>query len=606
MNRNSQGIRTSIKALLSSLFTTFIVTLGFQSSLCATEQNQKTVTLGISEFASHNINELIIEDTIKTLQKALKNNKLVVKRLNLIGITNAVKSKELGLVLTSAGAFRRLVIERTGLRDLATVASDLAPNPNYADGSVFFVRRDREDIKTIADLKGRVASANYPYAFSGWQIAMGELLKQGFAPDNFFKKTLFLGHDAYPAIQAVLDKKADVGIARACFLEYSGLLEQNQLKIIGAKPSGEEFPCLHSTDLYPNWTLSTTPNTPPEISRVVSAALLDMPPIAHNLHWSVATDFTKVDKLFLDLKVGPYEYLRKFDLTRFIREYRHYFIFAALLFFGLLLHVVRVNALVIKRTSQLTYSLKREKELAKEANVIRQRLNKIQTSGVVGQMGTMIAHELKQPLATASNYCFTLRRRMERNDLPPALLDTSLEKINKQMQKATQIIDKVRSYAKGDRFREEINIVSVASAVVVDLKKSSPEAGCISFSFASEPHCAKCDEIELQIILLNILNNALEAVHNQASPKIFLEISAKDKDIVLSVSDNGPRISEEMWKTLENHSQKSSKEDGLGFGLLIVQSLAEDLGGKLIFKRNVPNGLTVTVLIPSCGANENG
>ena len=90
MNRNSQGIRTSIKTLLSSLFTTFIVTLGSQSSLCATEQNQKTVTLGISEFASHNINELIIEDTIKTLQKALKNNKLVVKRLNLIGITNAV------------------------------------------------------------------------------------------------------------------------------------------------------------------------------------------------------------------------------------------------------------------------------------------------------------------------------------------------------------------------------------------------------------------------------------------------------------------------------------------------------------------------------------
>ena len=439
MNRNSQGIRTSIKALLSSLFTTFIVTLGFQSSLCATEQNQKTVTLGISEFASHNINELIIEDTIKTLQKALKNNKLVVKRLNLIGITNAVKSKELGLVLTSAGAFRRLVIERTGLRDLATVASDLAPNPNYADGSVFFVRRDREDIKTIADLKGRVASANYPYAFSGWQIAMGELLKQGFAPDNFFKKTLFLGHDAYPAIQAVLDKKADVGIARACFLEYSGLLEQNQLKIIGAKPSGEEFPCLHSTDLYPNWTLSTTPNTPPEISRVVSAALLDMPPIAHNLHWSVATDFTKVDKLFLDLKVGPYEYLRKFDLTRFIREYRHYFIFAALLFFGLLLHVVRVNALVIKRTSQLTYSLKREKELAKEANVIRQRLNKIQTSGVVGQMGTMIAHELKQPLATASNYCFTLRRRMERNDLPPALLDTSLEKLINRCKKPRKL-----------------------------------------------------------------------------------------------------------------------------------------------------------------------
>lgn len=606
MNCISLSKRNPITALLSFLLIPLCIALEPFFVACAAAQTQATVTLGISEFASHNINELIIEETIETLQKALKKEKLVVKRLNLIGIQNAVKNKELDLVLTSAGAFRRLVIERTGLRDLATVASDLAPNPNYADGSVFFVRRDREDIKTIADLKGKVASANYPYAFSGWQIAMGELLKQGFDPDNFFKKTLFLGHDAYPAIQAVLDKKADVGIARACFLEYSGLLAQHQLKIIGAKPSGREFPCLHSTDLYPNWTLSTTPNTPPEISRVVSAALLDMPSIDHNLHWSVATDFTKVDKLFLDLKVGPYEYLRKFDLTRFIREYQHYFVFAALLFLGLLLHVIRVNALVIKRTSQLTHSLKREKELAKEANVIRQRLNKIQTSGVVGQMGTMIAHELKQPIATASNYCFTLRRRMERNDLPPALLGASLEKINKQMHKATQIIDKVRSYAKGNRSREEINVVSVASAVVADLKKSSPEAGCISFSSGSELLCAKCDEIELQIILLNILNNALEAVHNQAVPSISLEISAKEGNIVLSVSDNGPGIGDEMWKTLENHTQKSSKEDGLGFGLLIVQSLAEDLGGKLIFKRNVPIGLTVTVLIPICEENGNG
>ena len=123
MKRNSQGVITSIKALLSSLLITFIASLGFQLSACALEQNQKTVTLGISEFASHNINELIIEDTIKTLQKTLKNDKLVVKRLNLIGIQNAVKNKELDLVLTSAGAFRRLVIERTGLRDLATVAS---------------------------------------------------------------------------------------------------------------------------------------------------------------------------------------------------------------------------------------------------------------------------------------------------------------------------------------------------------------------------------------------------------------------------------------------------------------------------------------------------
>ena len=46
-----------------------------------------------------------------------------------------------------------------------------------------------------------------------------------------------------------------------------------------------------------------------------------MKPIPGNLHWGMATDFTPVDTLFKELKIGPYEYLRHWTLRRFLSEY---------------------------------------------------------------------------------------------------------------------------------------------------------------------------------------------------------------------------------------------------------------------------------------------
>ena len=318
----------------------------------------EVLRLGISSFAEHSINKALIDPTIEAIRSAVKPDKLEVEYLELNRLQNSLKNGHLDLVLSSAGNYRRFLLEGYGLRDLATMVSNQAPNPNYAEGSVFFTRSDREDIDSIAGLKDKSVSANYPFAFSGWQIAAGEMMNRGLDPDHFFSKVDFLGHGASPVIDAVLSGKTDAGIVRACILENAGLLQSGKVKVLDPKET-TEFPCAVSTRLYPNWTLSTTPNTPPEISRKVTAAVLEIKPLQNNLHWSVATDFTPIDDLFKRLEIGPYEYLRHFSFKRFMEAYWQYFVCAAIFIIGLILHGIRSEYLVNKRTHALTESLRR-------------------------------------------------------------------------------------------------------------------------------------------------------------------------------------------------------------------------------------------------------
>ena len=147
----------------------------------------EVLRLGISSFAEHSINKALIDPTIEAIRNAVKPDKLEVEYLELNRLQNSLKNGQLDLVLSSAGNYRRFLLEGYGLRDLATMVSNQAPNPNYAEGSVFFVRSDRKDIDSIETLKYKSVSANYPFAFSGWQIAAGELMNRG----SFLLKSRF-------------------------------------------------------------------------------------------------------------------------------------------------------------------------------------------------------------------------------------------------------------------------------------------------------------------------------------------------------------------------------------------------------------------------------
>lgn len=574
----------------------FAVLTLFLSVVSSSYAADRPIRFGISTFAAHSVNLPIIPATETLLENLLGEENIVFETLPVEILSERVKQGAFDMTLTSAGAFRRMAIEGAGVRDLATAASRRVPNPNFAEGSVFFVRND-SPIQTIEDLRGKSVAANHEKGFSGWQTALGELARRGLNPQHFFSRADFTNHDMAEVIRRVEDGRNDAGVVRTCFMEAMNLT-LSRFRILGARDDGS-IDCVHSTDLYPNWVIAAAPSLSPDLSRKIAAALFSMPPIGDEVRWSIATDFRGVDNLFRTLKIGPYEYLATFSFKRFIAHYWPGFAIALTLLIALVLHSVTVGTLVRRRTRELEASLKRENELSQETVAAQNRFLALQKVGIVGQMSSIIAHELRQPLAAISMQAFGLMRRFENGTVTRDAALTALDKISHQTDRAGAIVDQVRAYAKGDRRRAPLEINRTVSDAVAEARKSFRNLGVpMEFTPSPTPIYTTANPLEIELIVINLLKNAAEAV--KISGKVGVvrcRITGFPGSPAIEIENQGRPFTDAEWDSLLADSLVTSKRKGLGLGLSIVRSLTDDLGGRLTFTRSASGGLIVTVTL---------
>ena len=574
----------------------FAVLTLFLSVVSSSYAADRPIRFGISTFAAHSVNLPIIPATETLLENLLGEENIVFETLPVETLSERVKQGAFDMTLTSAGAFRRMAIEGAGVRDLATAASRRVPNPNFAEGSVFFVRND-SPIQTIEDLRGKSVAANHEKGFSGWQTALGELARRGLNPQHFFSRADFTNHDMAEVIRRVEDGRNDAGVVRTCFMEAMNLT-LSRFRILGARDDGS-IDCVHSTDLYPNWVIAAAPSLSPDLSRKIAAALFSMPPIGDDVRWSIATDFRGVDNLFRTLKIGPYEYLATFSFKRFIAHYWPGFAIALTLLIALVLHSVTVGTLVRRRTRELEASLKRENELSQETVAAQNRFLALQKVGIVGQMSSIIAHELRQPLAAISMQAFGLMRRFENGTVTRDAALTALDKISHQTDRAGAIVDQVRAYAKGDRRRVPLEINRTVSDAVAEARKSFRNLGVpMEFTPSPTPIYTTANPLEIELIVINLLKNAAEAVKMSGIASVVrCRITGFPGSPAIEIENQGRPFTDAEWDSLLADSLVTSKRKGLGLGLSIVRSLTDDLGGRLTFTRPAAGGLIVTVTL---------
>ena len=172
-------------------------------------------------------------------------------------------------ILGTSGAVTRL--STFGLRPLATLVSKGGSDPNRNEGSAVIVREDHREFQTLGDLKGRTIAASNALSFPGWQIVLGEVAKFGINPNAFFGKTIFTGdaRSISDIVKLVLDDKADAGVLRLC--AYEQFIERHpeavgELRVLDRRDN-MDVACVHSTDLYPGFTMAVTELISPEAAR---------------------------------------------------------------------------------------------------------------------------------------------------------------------------------------------------------------------------------------------------------------------------------------------------------------------------------------------------
>ena len=290
-------------------------------------------------------------------------------------------------------------------------------------------------------------------SLGGWLAPLALLQREGLSALAAGRQTTFTNGDERAVLDAVLSGEAVLGILPACTLERfrkAGLVDpKRDLVIVDPQPA-DGLACVHSTPTYPGWAFGTTAKTDPLLKKNIGSLLFSMNADRYGGQWQFPALNRSIYDLFYELKMGPYEHLATWSLHRFMRENSEALALIIFLTFVVISDAVSLSVLVRRKTKQLRDALHDRDLVEAEAAQSRQHIANLERTGIVGQMSTIIAHELKQPLSAISNYANSLHRRTKNDKFDKESFIWALTEIANEAERASRIVDRVRSYAKHD------------------------------------------------------------------------------------------------------------------------------------------------------------
>lgn len=544
----------------------------------------------------------LMDVTIERLKNAMPSYAFQVVPLSEFDLTLAAVKHEVDLFVVSSGLY--IYLEASGATALAVRKSPQAKDPGRAMGAVFIARADDASITSTSDLRSKRVAALSPQSFAGWIVALGEISNITQYPKNYFGKAYFKDQSGMPIVEAVLNKEVDFGILRTCEIEAlvsRGLVAPNTLKVIGKKPE-DVFACLRSSDLYPDLIFAAQADLSPDIKRRVAAALLSMPTTESGYGWTLGANLSETRHLVERLGFSPT--VRTTGSSVIIDRYKYALLIGVLLLLAAVFYSFAVSRTVARRTKKLVEVIDEKSELEKTARIDRERLSQLERAGFVSEISSMIAHELRQPVASLINYADGLSLYLGGRGKDP-VIDEATREITKQAERVASIVDRVRAYAKNrEKAHQSVDLCDIVKHAFGSFRSGSDLTGVRILSSLPPEAFVSGDALELELLVVNCLKNALSAIRKNPNGKGEIHISLTSESSTtaafwrLKVQDNGPAVSDEQFRTLAR-PVASEKIEGLGLGLSISRTIAERHAARLEFSRNQPGGLAVSFCIPA-------
>lgn len=552
--------------------------------LASATEASRQVRIGVLAWQGLEEAEVRWSTLMNRLADQLPGRELVLRHFDLAGVAAALKAGELDFVVTNPGHYVFLEAE-SGISRIATLVADNASDPAHVVGSAVVVLADRQDIRRLADLQGHSLAAVSPDAFGGYQVAWGELRRQGLDPEQGRPAPVFTGFPMSRVVEAVLNGDADAGVLRVCLLESlerDGALRPGQLRVLSPRPGGA--PCQASAPLYPGWAFAAAPHTPPALSRDVLVALLALTPDAAGQSWSVPADYHTVHELLRALQIGPYAFLRETAWPSLWERYWPWVCGLVLTLLAWGAYTLHVEHLVQRRTRELTQAMAARQRLEVQVQEGQQQMDHLSRLSVLGELSGTLAHELNQPLATIGNYARSLLRRQDSGNLAPAALRLAAEEIASESERAAGILGGIRALArKRNRVREAHDpaaLVREAGRLFAGMLPGAPELQ-VSTGGDGGGWRVWVDPLQIQQVLLNLFKNAWDAQRAaDCDAPIELHLEQVGSCCVVAVRDHGPGLAPEMQGRLFE-AFFTTKSDGLGLGLSICKTIVEAHGGEI-------------------------
>ena len=254
----------------------------------------------------------------------------------------------------------------------------------------------------------------------------------------------------------------------------------------------------------------------------------------------------------------------------------------------------------------------------------QERLQATARLATIGEMASLLSHELNQPLAAISSYATgsinLLKSQMAQQSTasdadadPMPEIEVAMRRVAEQAERAGKVIKSVHDFVRRrDKQRESVRPQALLDAIMPLASLQARELGVrVETRLRDGLPPVFCDRTMVEQVLLNLARNGMQAMAQVpvAAPLLLIEVRRAGgghaipgkRWLEFSVADVGAGISERVKEKLFTPFF-TTKEEGMGLGLSLCRTVVEQHGGFLAFEPNRPQGTIFRFTLPVDGS----
>jgi len=235
-------------------------------------------------------------------------------------------------------------------------------------------------------------------------------------------------------------------------------------------------------------------------------------------------------------------------------------------------------------------NLDRTKEFKLEKKLELERAKSIQSAKLasLGEMSAGIAHEINNPLAIIVG-SLSLMSKISHE---PDKLKNKLETLEKAAQRISKIVTGLRKFSRSseNKVRKLIPLRNIIAETLILTEAKSKQFSTPVIVECATDSLVYCDEIEIEQILVNLVNNGIDAVEKQSERWVRVNAFDDGQTIVMQIRDSGKGIPPEIQtKLFQPFFTTKPIGKGTGLGLSIVKGILEDHKAMINIINSDPN-----------------
>lgn len=256
---------------------------------------------------------------------------------------------------------------------------------------------------------------------------------------------------------------------------------------------------------------------------------------------------------------------------------------------------VRLLAILANNVSVAIENIRLYEDLRKQMGELKntqEQLIQAAKLAAIGELASNIAHEINNPLTSILGYAELIK---EENDLANIIRDADV--IEKESLRAREIVHQLLEFSRKRPLTVTDIDINKLLKEVVDLSSFQLKETAIRLTqdFGVIPRI-EADPNQLKQVFLNIINNAVYAMHNSGSLEI--QTSTTGDYVVIEIRDTGKGIPKEIQNRIFEPFFTTKKEKGTGLGLSISYKIIQSHGGKIDLETEEGVGTKFRIILP--------